>query len=219
MCGRNTVHVRASKIKSRYRLKDEPEFEPSYNVAPGDRQPVIVGEGTKRSESAEWNFIPGWAENRDKWRKRNIINGRSETLHEKKLFRKQADSQRCLVPSTGFYEWKGERGSKQPFHVTWKNSEIVSLAGIFTKTDNGYTFLVVTEEARGKMKEIHDRMPVVLNAETEDEWLDEGSKIQGVERLPSEELEVYPVSQKVNDPSFDRPEAVEQVEGLGSFYS
>jgi putative SOS response-associated peptidase YedK len=146
-------------------------------------------------------FYPHFAETGDekrKWRNRNIINARIETVNDKDTFRKSFQERKCLVPSTGFYEWKDEgRLNKTPYHIKPSNRKVFSLAGFY----NDYTFIILTKDSQNKdMKQIHDRTPVILPTNREDQYLDNEVGRQGLEDLEASNIETRQVSKKVNNP-------------------
>jgi putative SOS response-associated peptidase YedK len=145
---------------------------------------------------------------------------------------------RCLVLADGFYEWGERDGDKQPYRITRSDEEPFAMAGLWTRwqppgdqTDLSafaaggadsdpapvQTFAILTCEANETVGEIHDRMPVVLDSETERDWLtlDPAPAADVLVSAPDELIRRYPVSRSVNDPSNDRPAVVEAVDAPG----
>ena len=148
-----------------------------------------------------------------------MINARAETVAEKPSFRSAFKRRRCLIVADGFYEWqKAGDGAKQPYHFRMKDSSSFAFAGLW-ETWDAYgeqirSCTIVTTDANDLMREIHHRMPVILPAENYAAWLDPG--FGGKEALldllrpyPSEEMEAYPVSRRVNRPANNEPSVVE----------
>lgn len=136
----------------------------------------------------KWGLIPFWA--KDPRISYSTINARSEEIENKPAFRKAFRTQRCLVPASGFFEWKkvSDMGKpvKIPYWIRVKGKNIFGFAGIYDvwKDAEGYeikTFSIVTTKANKIMAEIHDRMPVILTSEDEEIWLD--NKIYEIEKL------------------------------------
>lgn len=209
MCGRNSVNATKKEIAERYSSnRTQSKFKPSYNVAPGNNHPIIR-EGSTVLEDMEWNFIPEWAEDYSSWKNKSIINARIETVQEKKIFKEAFDQRKALIPSTGFYEWKKEGKNKQPYRIKAKNQKIFSLAGFYTKYEKDNTtkgtFVILTKEAEGKMREIHEREPVYVPKNKEKEWI--RNRLDKETLLDRETDFVFEkVSKAVNNPANDSKE-------------
>ncbi|MFB6245643.1 MAG: SOS response-associated peptidase [Candidatus Nanohaloarchaea archaeon] len=218
MCGRNSIGYKPSELAERYEAENQSNFTRSYNIAPGNNQPIVSKNSPETLRDARFGFIPEWAEDIQEWENRNVINARIETVDEKKLFKEAVNNRRCLIPSTGFYEWKGSRGNKQPFHITWKNEKVMSFAGIYSTYDNGsYSFAILTQKPNEKVGKLHDRMPVILTEREELGWLDGDLASSMVDELDGSELEIYPVSERVNDPGFDGKKCIQRLNNLGNY--
>jgi putative SOS response-associated peptidase YedK len=105
MRGRNSLYVSGKKLENRYVASQDIDWAKSYNIAPGDRQPVVKKNSPKSLERMKWNFIPHFTEGEDqrrKWRNRSIINARVESVLDKNTFKKSFKNRKCLIPSTGF---------------------------------------------------------------------------------------------------------------------
>ena len=182
-----------------------------YNIAPGQMVPVIIAQGANRVMLMRWGLIPHWA--KDEKTAYKMINARVETLTERPAFRSLLAAHRCLVPASGFYEWKAEGRDKTPHYIYPRSHEFFAFAGLYDvwTTPDGdelYTFTIMTKEADDFMAQLHHRMPVILERDLEDDWLDtETTSPQKVldilERSADMVLEAYPVSRLVNKPSAD----------------
>jgi len=185
------------------------KIEPDYNIAPGRELPVVLEDSKGRHlRMVKWGLIPSWA--KDPKIGYKMINARMETLMEKPSWERPLVSQRALIPSNGFYEWKREGTKKEPFIIKAKDRELISFAGLYDiwKDSNGNlvpTFTIITAPADDTVNKIHDRMPVILTREGEEKWLDYTVKdpdlLENI--LSSNEdhsLESYKVSEKVNKP-------------------
>jgi putative SOS response-associated peptidase YedK len=155
--------------------------------------------------------------------KLSTINARSETVFKSSLYRNLVLRQRCIVPFSGFFEWKTGGGRKRPFKIHLRNEPIMSVAGIWETwrpgtADESYSFSVLTTAANELMREIHNRMPVILHRSDEDAWLDPDNHDQEtLQRLlkpcPSSWLAAVEVSQLVNSAKNNTPEILQPFAG------
>ena len=119
--------------------------------------------------SFKWGFVPWWEKNPKSLRPGNA---RDETLFTSGLFRSSAQSRRCLVPADGFYEWVGEKGSKQLVPFKLDDSAIFGFAGVWDRAPDGTeTAAIITTEPNDLVRPIHNRMPVIVRPEDYDDWL------------------------------------------------
>lgn len=217
MCGRFTLLTPWEELLRTYDAVSEMEaLEPSYNIAPTQQIAAVIHDGTKRRlGTLRWGLIPPWAP--DKKIGSKMINARSETLLEKRSFKKAFQKQRCLIPADSFYEWKTEDGKKQPMRIQRKDKNPLTFAGLWEKWQdedgsNIFTCTIITTEANSFMQQIHNRMPVILSAASQDIWLDreqqDPDKLQELLKPYSEELTAYPVSTLVNSPRNNSEELI-----------
>lgn len=214
MCGRYTQGRAIPNLIERYaalgveRLSEEQGFAPRFNIAPGQLAGVIFEQGGQRLGGAmRWGLVPHWAKSLEAL-KHKPINAQSETADTGPFFRDAFKGRRCLVPATGFYEWKGARPPKQPFFIHPSDQEIFSFAGLWSswKGPDGAvleTFTILTTAANAFMKEIHHRMPCILQPEDEDGWLGGGGDLPHsakalLGQYPAEKMAAHPVSTMVN---------------------
>ncbi|MGH7369454.1 MAG: SOS response-associated peptidase, partial [Candidatus Methylomirabilaceae bacterium] len=193
------------------------EVGPRYNIAPTQTVIVVNDDGTRHLMQMQWGLIPSWA--KDPTIGTRMINARGETVATKPAFRAALRRRRCLIPADGFYEWQPVGRRKQPVYITLKTREPFSFAGlweIWTSREGKElkTCTIITTEANELLKPIHDRMPVILTKEAESVWL--GPTIQDPAILlplltpyPAQEMEVHPVSTRVNNPTHDSPECIQ----------
>jgi putative SOS response-associated peptidase YedK len=185
-----------------------PELKPRYNIAPSS-DVLIVREDKDRGRSADlyrWGLIPGWA--KDPAIGNKLANARGESVDEKPSFRSAFRHWRCLVPASGFYEWKTVAGKKQPYYIRPAGEELFGLAGI-TDLWNGpdgpvRTVSLITTEPNELMREIHDRMPVIVAREDYGAWLDpsnrDTAKLKAfIRSYPAGQMESFPVSRAVSN--------------------
>jgi len=212
VCGRFTLTTNLGAIAARFGVaRFLEEVGPRYNIAPTQTVIVVNDDGTRHLAHMQWGLIPSWA--KDPTIGNRMINARAETVATKPAFRVALRKRRCLIPADGFYEWQPVGRRKQPVYITLKTREPFSFAGLWaawTAPDGKdiKTCTIITTEANDLLTSIHDRMPVILTREAERVWLD--PTIQDRAQLlplltpyPSEEMETYPVSTWVNNPTHD----------------
>jgi len=223
MCGRFTLTVDPGQLQEAFPWVDFPQEIPRrYNIAPSQPVAVIPNDGQNRVDFFNWGLIPFWA--KDPKIGNRMINARSETLAEKPSFRGSFKYKRCLVLADGFYEWRKEPDtkSKTPMYLRLKNNSPFAFAGLWDiwHADNGSeirSFTIITTEPNSLIKEIHNRMPVILPQSTYNDWLKEGENDPDLLKsflrpYPSEEMEAFPVSTHVNSPQNDTPKCILPVE-------
>lgn len=214
MCGRYTL-ARTGNLKKRFGLLDKiPKFNESCNISPSTINPVVVRNSPNRIVLMKWGLVPFWT--KDPKIGYRMINARAEDISIKPAFRKPIRIQRCLVPCTGFYEWKDlkleDKPEKIPFYIKLKKEDVFSFAGIYDvwKDISGHeieTYAIITTHANSHMSKIHERMPVILKREDEDKYLNKETLIEEILKLlkpiDSDLLESWPVSKRVNNPQND----------------
>lgn len=229
MCGRFTLTVRKGEIEASFPGIGVPDTAGGrYNIAPMQLSPVVrLGEDDKKEIIlARWGLIPHWA--RDASIGGRLINARCETLEQRPAFRDAFRRRRCLVLADGFYEWQKVPGSraKRPVYFRLKGGGLFAFAGLWDvwRGEEGekiITFTIVTCPANRIVGEIHDRMPVILEAGgVWEQWLRErdSSNLRALLR-PVEDgrLEGWLVDPVVNDPRVDDRRCIRQVEGVSFF--
>jgi len=185
MCGRYVFNPREGELEARYRVV-EGQLQVNYNVTPGLVMPVVINEGGTRLEMMRWGLVPSWSF--DESIGNRLINARSETVKEKSVFKQAYYKRRCIVPMSGFYEWKDEGNKKTVFYLTRADNKILGVAGLYEKRrkEDGKilkTYSIITTSAKGTASKIHDRMPVILSREGEKEWLNLASQSGLLEEL------------------------------------
>ena len=185
MCFHNSMSASAQQLAQRYEASLEEDFEPIYHANGFSflKFPVITNHDPGKIQLFNWGLIPKWSKSREAAMefRINTLNARSETIFEKPSFR-SVSAKRCLIPSTGFYEWRDYQKKKYPYFIQLKDEPIFSLAGIYEDwidRDTGEvfnTFSIVTCPANPFMAVIHNsklRMPVILPKENERQWIKE----------------------------------------------
>ncbi|MEX0830208.1 MAG: SOS response-associated peptidase [Nitrospirales bacterium] len=221
MCGRFTRKESFQHIAELLGLPIPPPLTPRYNIAPS--QPVACVRTNSETSDREWvelkwGLVPSWAKDPSIGNK--LINARGETVSEKPSFRHAFKKQRCLVLADGFYEWRREGKTKQPYYIRLKDHGLFAFAGIWERWEKQDPALescsLITIHANPLMEPIHHRMPVILPESTYSSWLD--PKLNNViylsgliEPFDADKMEAYPVSTMVNNPKNDRAECIVQV--------
>ncbi|OGA17336.1 MAG: hypothetical protein A3H32_05620 [Betaproteobacteria bacterium RIFCSPLOWO2_02_FULL_63_19] len=214
MCGRYALHAHPDVVALQFGLVAAPEFKSRFNIAPTQEAPVIrLGAGQKRELALlHWGLIPAWS--KDPSMGARMINARAETMSEKPAFRNAYRRRRCLVPADGYYEWKVERGRKQPYYLHAAGAELLAMAGLWEhwRSPEGQfveSYAIVTTAATGVAKEIHDRMPVVLAPPDYEAWLSGPDPGALLGSRASVTFSARRVSTRVNSPRFDDVQCIE----------
>jgi len=219
MCGRFALAVDINELKKAYGINPEDakrcDLSPRYNIAPSQE---IIGvcqteNGIRKLNSFRWGLIPHWAKDSSIGTK--MINARAETVGEKPSFRAAFRSRRCLIPASAFYEWVRSGKEKIPYCIRHRDKTPMTFAGIW-ESWNGpdgplHSCSILTTSANKILEPIHQRMPIILSAETFDPWLDRMNnnpdKLTPLLRPCAEDLlEAYRVDQRVNNPRNNGPE-------------
>ena len=225
MCGRFTLTPELKVLAERFSVSPTPtaDYNPRYNIAP--TQPVIVigSDGQRSMKTMKWGLIPSWA--KDPNIGNRMINARAETIAEKPSFRDALQKRRCLIPADGFYEWQKLGKVKQPVMIVLKTREPFGLAGLWDSwtspaQEKVLSCTIITTAANELLSEVHDRMPVILNRDVEDRWLDpkvnDPTVLLGMLKpYPSELMEYYNVSKDVSSPSHDGADCIVPVTTMG----
>jgi putative SOS response-associated peptidase YedK len=215
MCGRYVIISTPEAIRKLFGYSEQPNFPPRYNVAPTQPIPIVrLAEGKRSFALMRWGLLPSWV--KDPKTFPLLINARGESVLEKPAFRNAVRRRRCLIPTDGFYEWQaGERaiGAKQPHFVCAKRDAKgealpLAFAGLWeTWTGpNGEeldTAAIITTAANRTLSALHDRMPVFVQPDAFDMWLDCAhveAEVAAALIRPADDalLEACPVSRAVN---------------------
>ena len=221
MCGRYASTLPPEMMQELFATLNRLELIPRYNVAP--TQPVAaIWEESNRREAhfARWGLVPRWV--KDPREFPLLINARVETMAEKPAFRDALKHGRCIIPASGYYEWRTNPDkSKQPFYITLADGQPMALAGLYAvwsgpEGEEVDTVATITVPANPQLAVIHDRMPAILRGDAIDQWLD----VRGIAAkdayqlaLPLEDgaLKFHPVSTRVNSARMDDPALIEPV--------
>ena len=241
MCGRFTLRTPATVLIEHFDLDVRGDrqlalFEPRYNIAPTQEIVVVRADapgGRRSAAMMRWGLIPSWT--KEPASGPPMINARGETLAEKPAFRSAFRSRRCLIPADGFYEWQqsagGSRGKKQPYYIHRRDGEPFAFAGLWEKWKGEpspsptlkvsgsdaplavESCTIVTTAANDQLRELHDRMPVILAPGDYEQWLNpdvqDPAMLQHLlEACPHDELVAEPVSTHVNRVANDDPRCI-----------
>lgn len=230
MCGRYTL-IRLADFTDMFPwirgLHNQPP--PRYNIAPTQPVPAVLNEwhqGQAPVELVHWGLIPSWA--KDTSIGARMINARAESLAQKPAFRAAFRRRRCLIPASGFYEWKKDPDAKTktPMYICMKDGRPFAFAGLWEiwHGDDGSQIrscTIITGEPNELIRPIHDRMPVILSPQQYRDWLDPNEPpaeelMAMLKPYPAEQMQAYPVSRIVNNPRNDSPRCIQPLEQIGS---
>ena len=165
----------------------------SYNIAPTQTVPIITQDGTVQ---ARWGLIPSWSKEFES--KYSTFNARIESVEEKPLFRNAwKDKRSCIVPVGGYYEWRLEEGSKQPYAITYKDRPMF-LAGLWEPWDTKSSFTLLTQQSSGVIQGLHHRMPMTVETNEIQSWMEKRLLPVQPEKW-AEGIKFYKVSKEVNN--------------------
>jgi len=226
MCGRFTARLTWEQIHGLYDIKPakrrdpkqgELDLKPRFNVAPTDVMPVVRldREGEREVALLRWGLVPFWAN--DAKIAYKTINARAETVATAPAYRAAFKKRRCLVPASGFFKWKKlDGGGKQPYCIGMRDGSPLSFAGLWERWDKGETpvetFTIITGEPNALTRELHDRMPVILDPNDWDAWLtaaDTAIPQALLQPFPAQLMAAYPVSTRVNSVKNDDAAVIE----------
>ena len=221
MCGRFASHLPADAIRSLFRTTGAlPNIAPSWNMAPTQNAMVVrrhLDTGERRLDLLQWGLVPHFT--KDLKAARKPINARSETAGSSGMFRNALASRRCLVPADAFYEWKAMADGKQPYAIARWDGAPLAFAGIWEswRTPDETvmrTFAILTTRATGTMQQLHERMPVILEAADWPAWLGEVEGDPSALMLPAADdiLNLWPVSRAVNSVRNDGADLLDRID-------
>jgi putative SOS response-associated peptidase YedK len=224
MCGRYRLSRRKQLIEEYFGSAPwDDDWSPRYNIAPTQPVPVVrqhPKEPIRQISLMKWGLIPSWA--KDPSIATGTINAKSETAATKPAFRDPLRFRRCLIPANGFYEWKRAGSSKQPYCFEVREGELFAFAGLWDgwKNPEGQwikTCSILTTIPNAVTSTVHDRMPVILDPDSYDLWLDPGmTNVQVISELlkpfDARMMRCYPVSGRINHVVNDDEECSRPVE-------
>jgi putative SOS response-associated peptidase YedK len=224
MCGRYRLSRRKQIIEEYFDTTDwRDDWNPRYNIAPTQSVPVIrqhPKEPVRQVSLMRWGLIPHWSA--DASIAANTINAKSETAATKPAFRDPLKFRRCLIPADAFYEWKRTGTTKQPYCFEVNEGELFAFAGLWDgwKDPDGNwirTCVILTTAPNAVTSTIHDRMPVIIDPDSYDLWLDPGMTnapaASGLLKpFDAKSMRCYPISTRINHVANDDEECSRPVE-------
>ncbi|WP_291781372.1 SOS response-associated peptidase [Luteibacter sp.] len=226
MCGRYAIYGPVSLNREAKAIVHQMDIDmwrmlddrQQYNVCPTQAAPVVVyGEGGYHLRDYRWGLIPSWS--KDAKAAAKMINARVETVADKPAYRAAYRKRRCLVPASGYYEWQGEPGNKQPYYIHAPDGGLIMMAGLWEGwrlTDGDpwvHTFTVLTGEPGRVSGDIHDRQPVILPPDLWQPWCEGSASDAGtvLAQVPEAQLAYHAVTKAVSNPRSQGPELIEPI--------
>ena len=222
MCGRYSL-VFIDDLGNRFRV-----FNPMigarsrFNIAPGNEMPVVINEEKNEIVMMKWGLVPHRTQ--DITTAQRPINARAETLSEKPTFKELMQNRRCLVPASGFFEWKKEGKKKIPFYIHLPKIPLFAFAGLYDQWAGIHgnlirTYTIITTEPNELVAKVHNRMPSILLPEHEDRWLSKTPlNAEALKEIlapfPAENMSMYPISSLVNTPDADDERIIRPLNSL-----
>lgn len=221
MCGRFTIAVTIGLYERFCVTNQRYDIIPRWNVAPAEEVPVVTargGEEPRELMMMQWGLVPAWARLPAF---HPLINARAESLAEKPVFRNLLRTRRCLVPATGFFEWEHEGKKRVPWYIRKRDRSLFAFAGLYDIRDeenSPASFTIITTAPNALVKPLHNRMPVIISADRENDWLagvsiDPARVKEYFLPYPEEELEAYRVSSRVNATGAEGPDLIQPFSG------
>lgn len=217
MCARYTLKTPPEAVAALFDLPSVPELTARYNVAPTQNVAAVrEPHGSREFARLRWGLVPSWAD--DLKIGHRLLNARAETVASKPAFRAAFRKRRCLLPADGYYEWKAVGRAKQPYWFRLSDGGLFAFAGLWERWERDGQVVescsLITTEGNELARQIHDRMPVLLDRTTWDVWLDpEVADADALGELlrpyPAEKMRVDPVNPIVNNPRHDSPACIE----------
>lgn len=175
MCGRFVITSAPEALRQLFGYLEQPNFPPRYNVSPTQPIPVVMNENGRHFRLMRWGFWPAWVKDPRKFTL--LINARAESVKEKPAFKTAIRRRRCLIPADGYYEWQSLSGGKRPYFIHRRDGRPIGFAGIAENWvgPNGEevdTVAIVTAPASADLAALHHRVPVTIDADDFERWLD-----------------------------------------------
>ncbi len=216
MCGRFAQFSPLDILRERFFIDHVTcPVNTSYNIAPSQKILSIINHDGNRLGELTWGLIPFWVKEQNSFK--GLINAKEETLSEKPSFKEPFRKRRCLIIVDGFYEWEKKGTKKQPFYFFMPDKKPFAFAGLWDTCKSGNSekvnsCTIITKKAKGAVSKIHHRMPVILNAEKADIWLDKNTNETILKNIMNDlsntQLCCHPVNPKMNSVWVNTPECI-----------
>ncbi len=210
MCGRYYVDISNDKLSFVSNI-NKIEYEKNFNVAPQTLAPCIID---NKAVIANWGYFPDWLKNQSN--PRPLFNTRYESLLEKKTFTTAFKNSRCLIPISGWYEWKEEDGIKQPYYFFDPSESLLFAAGLYWNRSSGdIETSIITREAVSLLQPIHNRSPLLLTSDSRDLWMSDAPSEEiytEVLGYTYSDIEFYKVDRAVNNPKNNNDSLIKKYE-------
>ncbi len=227
MCGRYTLTVQDEELYQEFHAIVGTEIRRArYNISPTQMVPVVrVMSGQRQIDDLRWGLVPPWA--KDIKIGSSMINARSEEAASKPAFRSPLRKKRCMIPATGFFEWKTiaqeglSKPKKQPYYTRRRDERVFGLAGMWDRWNAPDGSIIescsiLTTSPNDLLRSLHDRMPVIVRPEDYTLWLDSDMQDPGqlkplFESYPSADFVMVKVGMKINSPAQDTPDCIQEI--------
>ena len=221
MCGRYSLTTAPEAMRRLFGTRGPlANLPPRYNIAPTQDAPVVrpaEDGGGRELVMLRWGLVPSWSRGPDS--RYSMFNARAETVADKPAFRAAFRARRCLVPASGFFEWRKLGRAKQPYHIGVEGRAAFALAGLWDRWAGGegeaiQSFTIIVTEANELIRPLHERMPVIIDPADYGLWLEGGAEAADRARAllkpyPAEAMAAYAVSARVNNPRHDDAQCLE----------
>ncbi len=224
MCGRYNLVTDADAIIDFFEVAksslSSQALKPRYNIAPSQEVAAVrLSSDGRELVMLHWGLIPSWS--KESKIKYSTINARADTVDTKPAYRSAFKRQRCIIPCTGFYEWKVTESGKQPYYIGFEGLKLFGLAGLWDRWQGEgeqsiESCTIIVTDANSVILPVHDRMPVILGEQYFDQWLDADNKdIAALKSLliphDPKNMTIFAINKRVNNPSDDDPKCMEKV--------
>ena len=197
MCGRYYLDFDLLESEN-FDSKNSISYETNFNITPQTKVPIFI---ENELTMATWGFFPDWIKNQKN--SKPLFNTRWETVQEKRTFKAAFKKHRCLVPISGWYEWKNVNDEKQPYFF-YKQNELLKAAGLYWLRSSGdIEFSIITKEAEDNLLTIHNRTPLILNNDSQKLWtshIDLNNLYSDISKQKNPSINFHRVSKSVNNP-------------------
>ena len=203
MCGRFASYKNLNKLKNIFNIcNSDFSTTKSYNISPGQDVNIVLNykfDNYLLSSNWGYNFINNKTKNNQ-----SVINSRIETINSKLLFKDSFLKRKCIVPANGYFEWSEKEGEKKPYYIQLGDGELIYFAGVWRKekynNDKRRVFSIITKAADTNINKIHHRMPLVLNANAAQDYLELKDENLNLNNFEDVDLKFTEVSKYVNSP-------------------